>query len=330
MAYCRTGHAVGDAVVAGRGRPAAPAGDSRCDEGCGLRHERVARRIANGGKTPTDTGDAKFDVVIVGAGAGGPSRSPPASGRASRPRDRVDRPRRHSLLPAWLDDGGGRIFDAQSTAKTMGSLIPRGVQLDQVRRRSLRAEGQRGGARWLPGGEIRPARRLPRPEARLGTGRGSGGDAGAATAVTSNYRYDLAPYTWELVQGMREGRALFTQPPMPIKCAGAPQKALYLSGDAWFRRGVLKNIDIHFMNAGGVLFGVKDYVPALERYIKKYGANVDFFQQPRGGRRARENRDLRSEGARCRAAPRGDGVRHDACHSTADGPRLHPRLAAGR
>jgi sulfide:quinone oxidoreductase len=40
---------------------------------------------------------------------------------------------------------------------------------------------------------------------------------------------------------------------------------------------VLKNIDIQFNNAGGVLFGVKDYVPALERYIEKYGATVNFF-----------------------------------------------------
>ena len=31
----------------------------------------VARRIANGGRTPTDTGDARYDVVIVGAGAAG-------------------------------------------------------------------------------------------------------------------------------------------------------------------------------------------------------------------------------------------------------------------
>src|SRR3546814_19114749 len=41
--------------------------------------------------------------------------------------------------------------------------------------------------------------------------------------VTSNYRYDLAPYTWELVKSFSGGIALFTQPPMPIKCAGAPQ-----------------------------------------------------------------------------------------------------------
>ncbi len=95
--------------------------------------------------------------------------------------------------------------------------------------------------------------------------------------VTSNYRYDLAPYTWELVSGMKEGRAIFTQPPMPIKCAGAPQKALYLSGDYWRKQGVLKNIDIQFHNAGGVLFGVKEYVPALEKYIDLYGANLNFF-----------------------------------------------------
>ncbi|KAK0330141.1 hypothetical protein LTR94_034001, partial [Friedmanniomyces endolithicus] len=43
--------------------------------------------------------------------------------------------------------------------------------------------------------------------------------------VTSNYLYDLAPYTHRLVQEMTSGRALFSQPPMPIKCAGAPQKA---------------------------------------------------------------------------------------------------------
>lgn len=44
--------------------------------------------------------------------------------------------------------------------------------------------------------------------------------------VTSNYRADLAPYTWQLVQDLKQGQAIFTQPPMPIKCAGAPQKAI--------------------------------------------------------------------------------------------------------
>ncbi|SEN18263.1 sulfide:quinone oxidoreductase [Loktanella fryxellensis] len=52
---------------------------------------------------------------------------------------------------------------------------------------------------------------------------------------------------------------------------------MYLSGDAWHRRGVLREIDIQFMNAGGVLFGVKDYVLALMEYVAKYDATLNFF-----------------------------------------------------
>ena len=94
--------------------------------------------------------------------------------------------------------------------------------------------------------------------------------------VTSNYRSDLAPYTWELVQRLRSGKALFTQPPMPIKCAGAPQKAMYLSADHWRRSGVLRDIEIGFCNAGAVLFGVPEYVPALMEYVRAYGIELNF------------------------------------------------------
>jgi sulfide:quinone oxidoreductase len=63
---------------------------------------------------------------------------------------------------------------------------------------------------------------------------------------------------------------------MPIKCAGAPQKALYLSADHWYRNGALKDIRIDFFNSGTVLFGVKEYVPALMSYIEKYNAKLNF------------------------------------------------------
>jgi sulfide:quinone oxidoreductase len=94
--------------------------------------------------------------------------------------------------------------------------------------------------------------------------------------VTSNYLYHLAPYTWERVQQLRGGRAIFTQPPMPIKCAGAPQKAMYLSADHWKRSGVLDAVEIEFYSAGAVLFGVPDYVPALMEYVTAYGIDLNF------------------------------------------------------
>ena len=94
--------------------------------------------------------------------------------------------------------------------------------------------------------------------------------------MTSNYRYDLAPYTWELVQEMNGKNAIFTQPPMPIKCAGAPQKAMYLSCDHWQKSGQLDEMNVSFCNAGPVLFGCATYVPPLMKYVEKYGINLDF------------------------------------------------------
>ncbi|WP_419740710.1 TIGR01244 family sulfur transferase [Ruegeria sp.] len=236
----------------------------------------VARRIANGGKTPTDTGDAHFQVVIVGAGAGGISV---AASLKSRQPDLdiavIDPADVHYYQPGWTMVGGG-IFDAQTTAKTMGSLIPKGVHWIKAAVAAFEPESN---AVVLDACRVVKYDRLVVcPGLKLDWGKVEGlEETLGRNGVTSNYRYDLAPYTWQLVREMQKGRAIFTQPPMPIKCAGAPQKAMYLSGDAWSRRGVLNDIDIQFMNAGGVLFGVKDYVPALEDYVKKYDASLNFF-----------------------------------------------------
>lgn len=88
--------------------------------------------------------------------------------------------------------------------------------------------------------------------------------------VTSNYRYDLAPYTHQLAESFDGGDALFTQPAMPIKCAGAPQKALYLSADTFRRRGVKANVG--FYNQGGAIFGVPAYANELDKVMASYGA----------------------------------------------------------
>ena len=236
----------------------------------------VARRISNGGKTPTDTGDAKFDVVIVGGGAGGVSVAASLQSRkSSLSISIIDPAAIHYYQPGWTMVGGG-VFEASQTAKTMGSLIPRGVKWIKSAVAAFEPENN---VVILDGCRVVKYDRLVVcPGLKLDWSAIEGlEDTLGRNGVTSNYRYDLAPYTWQLVQELKEGRAIFTQPPMPIKCAGAPQKAMYLSGDAWFRNGRLKDIDIQFMNAGGVLFGVKDYVPALEQYIAKYNATCNFF-----------------------------------------------------
>jgi len=235
----------------------------------------VMRRIANGGKTPTDVADATHGVVIVGGGAAGIAVA--SSLKARRPDldiAIIEPADIHYYQPGWTMVGGG-IFDPATTARTMASLIPGGVRWIKAAVAAFEPDKKvviLDGCRVVKYRSLIVASGLKLNWAAI---EGLSETLGR-NGVTSNYRYDLAPYTWELVQGLKKGRAVFTQPPMPIKCAGAPQKALYLSGDHWYRTGRLKDIEIDFFNAATVLFGVKEYVPALMSYIERYHAKLQF------------------------------------------------------
>lgn len=276
LAYCRTGTRSATLWSLAQAGQRSLADILAATKAAGYDMAGVVRRIVNGGKTPTDTGDASYEVVIVGAGAGGIAAA--ASLKARKPGLEIaiiDPADIHYYQPGWTMVGGG-VFDAEETARTMASLIPKGVHWIKS---AVAAFEPQNNAVILDGCRVvKYTRLIVCPGIKLDWNKIEGlVQTLGQNGVTSNYRYDLAPYTWELVNGMKEGHAIFTQPPMPIKCAGAPQKAMYLSGDAWLRRGVLKNIDIQFNNAGGVLFGVKEYVPALMDYVKKYNAHLNFF-----------------------------------------------------
>ena len=276
LAYCRTGTRSATLWSLSQAKSMPVSDILAATKAAGYDMGGVVRRIANGGKTPTDNTDASFDVVIVGGGAGGIAVA--SSLKARKPNldiAVIDPADIHYYQPGWTMVGAG-VFHPQETAKTMGSLIPKGVHWIKS---AVAAFEPKDNAVILDGCRVVGYKRLiVAPGIKLDWNRIEGlVDTLGKNGVTSNYRYDLAPYTWKLVQELKEGKALFTQPPMPIKCAGAPQKAMYLSGDHWFKNGALKNIDIQFMNAGGVLFGVKDYVPALEKYVEKYDASLNFF-----------------------------------------------------
>ncbi|RLJ40886.1 sulfide:quinone oxidoreductase [Litoreibacter meonggei] len=276
LAYCRSGTRSATLWSLAKAEVMGVADILAATKSAGYDMGGVVRRIVNGGKTPTNRADATYDVVIVGAGAAGIAAASSLQSRKSGLEIAIIDPADiHYYQPGWTMVGGG-IFDAPDTAKTMGSLIPRGVHWIKA---AVAAFEPHDNAVVLDGCRVvRYARLIVCPGLKLDWHRVEGlVETLGKNGVTSNYRYDLAPYTWELVKSMNEGRAIFTQPPMPIKCAGAPQKAMYLSGDAWSRRNVLKDIDIQFNNAGGVLFGVKDYVPALEKYVEKYDASLNFF-----------------------------------------------------
>lgn len=278
LAFCRTGMRSTTmwALSQSGGRRPLPEIIERASR-AGYDLKGVVRRLANGGKTPVEVADATHEVVIVGAGSAGIAVA--SSLLARQPGldiALIDPADVHYYQPGWTLVGGG-VFQPATTARTLASVLPRGVHWLKAAVAAFEPERD---ALILDGCRVvRYKQLIVCPGLKLDW-HGVEGlvDTLGRNGVTSNYRYDLAPYTWQLVQNLRGGRAVFTQPPMPIKCAGAPQKAMYLSADHWRRAGVLGDVDIQFCNAGAVLFGVADYVPALMAHVQAYGIHLNFGQ----------------------------------------------------
>ena len=274
LAYCRSGMRSASLWALSRGATMAPGEILTRAAACGYDLSGLVRRLS-APQAGANTVDVSHQVVIVGAGAAGIAvaaslhRRDPGLDIAI-----IDPSDVHYYQPGWTLVGAG-VFAAPDTARATATLIPRDVHWIKAAVSHFEPELH---AVVLEGGRrIRYEQLVVCPGLKLDWGAIAGLEATlGANGVTSNYRYDLAPYTWELVQRFRGGTALFTQPPMPIKCAGAPQKAMYLSCDAWRRRGVLGKAEVRFESAGPTLFGVADYVPALMDYVRAYGIQLEF------------------------------------------------------
>lgn len=94
--------------------------------------------------------------------------------------------------------------------------------------------------------------------------------------VSSNYSPNFVRNTWENIQKLKEGTAIFTQPSSPVKCAGAPQKIMYLADDYFAKSGVRKNINVRFISGLGSIFAVPKYAKTLTKVIERKGIDTTY------------------------------------------------------
>ncbi len=211
-------------------------------------------------------------IVIVGGGSAGLTVAARLRRAGQEDVTVVEPSDRHYYQPLWTLVGGGRA-PVSASVRPEASVMPKGVkwvraaarEIDPENRTVGLSDGQSIGYDYLvvcPGLAL-DWDRLPGSAETLGRG-----------GVSSNYQFDLAPKTWEMIRDMKGGTAVFTMPSGPIKCAGAPQKIAYLAADWWRKQGVLGSINMVLVLPTPGMFGVPEFANVLEQVAQRYGIDV--------------------------------------------------------
>ncbi|KAF2265437.1 Sulfide:quinone oxidoreductase/flavo-binding protein [Lojkania enalia] len=102
--------------------------------------------------------------------------------------------------------------------------------------------------------------------------------ADSSAPVSSIYSYDTCDKAFNSFSKLKKGNAIFTQPVGIVKCAGAPQKVMWLAWDMWKRAGLYdgsnpSNSPIHIAFATGLptMFGVPKYSVKLDELRRERG-----------------------------------------------------------
>jgi len=217
--------------------------------------------------------EQRFKLVVVGGGAGGCGTVNKFVNKFGEGEVAVIEPNKeHYYQPLWTLVGGG-VKDLAQTMRPMESLLPAGakwlqesvVSFEPDHNRLLTSSGDTVTYDWLviaTGLQLRYEKIKGLPEAFDTPG------------VGSNYSVSYVDKTRKAIEEFKGGNAVFTFPNSPIKCAGAPQKIMYLAEENWRKRGIKANIQ--YRSSLPVIFGVKKYADALWEVVKGRGIDVQL------------------------------------------------------
>jgi NADPH-dependent 2,4-dienoyl-CoA reductase/sulfur reductase-like enzyme len=99
--------------------------------------------------------------------------------------------------------------------------------------------------------------------------------------VGSIYDYNYCSKVWREFSAIeldkkKESNMIFTMPNTAVKCAGAPQKIMWLLEDYLERQGLNKLVNIEFIVPGPSMFGIKYYAEKLDKIRVERGITGMF------------------------------------------------------
>ena len=190
----------------------------------------------------------------------------------------IDPSDKHYYQPAWTLVGGG-IYDVLQTVRPEAEVIPKGVEW--IRQRVTNFYPDANEVELEDKQRIQYEFLVVAPGIQLNWNEIKGlQETLGKNQVCSNYSFRHAPYTFECIKNFKGGTALFTSPPTPVKCGGAPQKIMYLAADYFRKHNLLEKSQIQFWSGGTRLFGVEKYEKALYKVVERDNIQLNFFLPP--------------------------------------------------
>lgn len=216
-----------------------------------------------------------FRVLILGAGSGGISIAARLKKMiGSREVGIIEPAQDHYYQPLWTLVGAG-VVSKEKTRRPMSSLIPKGVTWIQDHVQTVQSDQKK--VICSSGAAITYEVLVVATGLKLDWNKIKGLENQLGhNGICSIYHYEQAEKTARMLQEFKGGNAIFTMPPVPIKCAGAPQKIMYLADEIFRKNHVRSQTKLSFALAGKVIFGVPSFAKPLMEVASRKEINLLF------------------------------------------------------
>lgn len=217
----------------------------------------------------------KYQLAIIGGGAGGISVAAKFGSKLGKNKVVIVEPSDdHYYQPYWTLVGGG-LKKLENSKKDMLSLIPKNVKW--IKDSAVKFDPDKNTFYTERNNEVIYDFLVISMGIKVDFQKIKGlTEAFKTPGVCSNYSINTVIKTPEATKAFNSGNAIFTQPPNPIKCAGAPQKIMYLTDSNFRKTGKRHQAKIHFCTALDKMFSAPKYSAALTKIANDKGIDVHF------------------------------------------------------
>lgn len=226
----------------------------------------------------------RFKIVVLGGGSGGLSVAQQLYNRfkdAGKPLHAgdiaiVDAAEYHNYQPGWTLVGAG-LKQKSTLRQPLADLIP--PHIAHIPENVASFDPAHNAVRTEAGRTLTYDALVVAMGLQVNYGAIEGlpkALADPSSGVSSIYSYQTCDKVWDDIDALRTGRAIFTQPQGVIKCAGAPQKIMWMAWDRYRKTGRGDQIKVDFFSGMPTMFSVKKYSDVLDALRVERGVGGHF------------------------------------------------------